>query len=204
MLVADQVKLYELGTSGSSVIFLTYALEEEGEEKPDLVVAIAPMGSSEDDDLNYVVHTLSLSDSTEMAATSHLVKQGFELRHVPASALHVYRLDNNWLNADVTIGELVESESTIKTAEVDVRQNSDKRSIFQSLTIQSLIVLLAFFAIKETDSYLSELVNIPHWAVFGRDILHKLMVDAGALITLGIFSAIGTAIFGRVRIGDLS
>lgn len=84
-----------------------------------------------------------------------------------------------------------------------MQQNSGKRSPFQSLTIQSLIVLLAFFTIKEADSYLSELASVPDWAMYGRDVLHKLMVDAGALITLGIFSSIGAAVFGRMRIGDL-
>ena len=79
----------------------------------------------------------------------------------------------------------------------------DKRSPLQSLTIQALIIAGAFSAIQQADLYLSGLETVPDWMSYGRDVLHKLMVDAGALIALTILGSIGVGIFGRMRVGDL-
>ena len=205
MLVEEQVKLYELWCTNSVICFLTYKLDG-GEERTDIVVNVLPMEDPEDDELNYVVHTLNLVEYLAKplrVVNRDISKRGFELRHVPTSAVDIYYKEEDWLNTPVLTKE-VENSKDLRESSKKAQQENKKRSALRSLTIQSLIILLAFLSIKELDAYLYELASVPDWVGFGRDILHKLMVDAGALVTLGIFGSIGGAVFGRMRLGDLS
>lgn len=109
MLVAEQIKLYGLWKNSSIVVFINHLVGEEQTLQIELVSNILPMESSEDDELNYVAYTSFFAVNEETGISPTITEGGFELRHVPIEALTVFRIDRNWHNADIIMGELVET-----------------------------------------------------------------------------------------------